>query len=156
MADTRTLFLMALLITAAAILFTSMFPNVTYTGRTLSAYSGVDKIGSISINPVIVTNGDSVTITVKPGSLGVYKEVKFCRSNGACIARIRTLCLESYKCFKDTSFSYIIPTSFEIGSYVVKVYDYYKQDYIAVPFEIKELSGPSAPLPRISGPTYGY
>ncbi len=154
MVNAKTHFLMALMIIATGILFTSMFPDVSFTGRTLGVYGVVKKVGTISISPNVVTNGQTVTITVNPGSLGVYRDIKFCRTNGLCIDKITNWCLGNYKCFEQKRVKYIIPTSWDkTGNFVVKVYDYYKQDYIATPFELREISGPAAEVPRfLTGP----
>ncbi|MEW6063087.1 MAG: hypothetical protein AB1571_01820 [Nanoarchaeota archaeon] len=151
MADTRTLFLMVLLIVGTGILFTKMFPYATYTGKaTISNVEKSDKVSKVYINPNVIANGQEVIITVKPGSNGLHKTLKFCKTSGLCIDKTSIWCKENYKCFDKTSFNYIIPNNWPSGNYVLKGYDYYIDDYVTMPFELQNLSEDAAPKERLA------
>jgi len=149
MADTKTLFLMVLLIVGTGMLFTKMFPDVTYTGKVaISNQIREDRISKIYINPDVVANGQNVVITIKPGSNGLYKTIKFCKTSGLCIDKTSIWCKDNYKCFDKTSFEYTIPNNWPSGNYVLKGYDYYLSNYVITPFELQNLSKDAAPAER--------
>ena len=119
---------------------------------------GKPTITQISVYPNTVKNGEILIIDLKPGSQGVFREVKFCRTTGLCVGKVtlNTLCKsggvpeESFKCFEPLIIKHTIPNFWYEGNYLVKAYDYGMQEYIVAPFEIKGLSKDRAPLPRLA------
>ncbi len=148
MADTKKMFVIILLIISLGIIASNF--NITGKATTLGTVSGGDlKETTIKMIPSVVKSGQEVIINIVPGSLGAYKEIKLCRSNGACISNTKRWCIDSYKCYAPTKFKYLIPADLDFGDYYIEIYDYVKEDYVTNDFQIEGYSKASEPLPRI-------
>ena len=92
----------------------------------------------IIVNPAEARAGQTVKVTIIPGSEGAKKEmgvysksgIKKDSSSAWCNlgwTRLQQLAgAESYKCIQEKTFNYRIPSSFKPGDYYIRIYDYAK------------------------------
>ena len=91
---------------------------------------------SLSISPETVSVGQTIYITVIPEAEGVNQKTSFYRAEDDLRKySVDSLC-NNYKCTEESSFSFIIPNSWEDGVYYAKVYDYGAKSFIVEDFTI--------------------
>jgi len=93
----------------------------------------------IKVAPDAVYVGQKVYIDIYPGSLGVNQKISFYQAEDN-LRKDSTyiVCGVNFKCYDDTSFSYVIPTSWEPGIYFANVYDYGTKSYVKQEFTVRK------------------
>ena len=109
------------------------FNNDGITGLAISDVS----VTKLEVSPKVVSVGDNVFISVYPGKDGVNEKVSFYQAEDNLRKySVNEIC-NNYVCFKDASFSFYVPSSWEYGVYYIQVYDYGIKDFVRVEFTIK-------------------
>ncbi|MEK6812877.1 MAG: hypothetical protein AABX86_02060 [Nanoarchaeota archaeon] len=102
------------------------------TGFTGSAVK--DTSSRLDVQPVVLSHGEDLRITIHPGEAGTMNKVEFF-TRGIKVGETPAFCKEQ-RCYGRASIIYEIPTSWEEGLYVAHVFDYssgnYVQDYFTV------------------------
>lgn len=119
---------------------------ISYTGNITGKSTVLDQIKGtvpysetqIIINPVEAKAGQSISVTVIPGSDGAKKVMTIHSKNGINKDSTSEWCnlgwtrkqqlqgAESFKCIQTNTFDYRIPSSFKPGDYYIRLYDYAK------------------------------
>ncbi|MEK6826689.1 MAG: hypothetical protein AABX90_03600, partial [Nanoarchaeota archaeon] len=95
--------------------------NFSFTGSVVSDNPKV----MIDISPEIVTPGEVIYVDISPGIEGINNRADFVYAIDDLRKGSKTLiCGEGTKCLSETSFSYVIPQSWESGVYYVAIFDY--------------------------------
>lgn len=103
------------------------------TGNVISEKSKT----SIVISPEVVSKGETVYVTVVPGTEGVNEKVSFyLAEDDLRKSSVSGLC-NSYRCADSGSISFIIPQNWQPGVYYVKVYDYEINEFISEDFTVR-------------------
>lgn len=93
----------------------------------------------IKIDPIEAKAGQTISVTVIPGSDGAKKEMLILSKSGLVKDSTKEWCnlgytrtqqlaggVMSYKCTQTKTFNYRIPASFKTGDYYIRLYDYAK------------------------------
>ena len=90
----------------------------------------------IIISPYTASVGETIYITVIPGSEGVNQKTSFYQAEDDLRKYSSDKLCNNYKCTDESSFSFVIPSSWERGVYYVKVYDYGTKSFVVEDFTI--------------------
>ncbi|MDD5331386.1 MAG: hypothetical protein PHE43_01005 [Candidatus Nanoarchaeia archaeon] len=112
--DPKTLVIGFLIITIIIILAYT-FGNITG--------ANVNEQTMLEVNPKVVTAGDLIKISIKPGTDGINRIYRICEAeNDMCRVRYSFKCGE-YKCKQIHSVEYKTSSSWD-GIYYIKIFDY--------------------------------
>ena len=107
--------------------------NFSFTGSVVSDNPKV----MIDISPEIVTPGEVIYVDISPGIEGINNRADFVYAIDDLRKGSKTLiCGEGTKCLSETSFSYVIPQSWESGVYYVAIFDYDSGKFIEEEFTV--------------------
>ena len=93
----------------------------------------------VDISPEALSPGESLLITVHPGTDGINQKASFFQAEDN-LRRysISDIC-GSYKCTKQTSFNFVIPLSWENGIYYIQIYSYGTNSFVKKEFTVKSV-----------------
>lgn len=140
--ENKVLFGAVLILLVAIISFS--FSGIT--GQTVSS----GEVTKLYVDKSIVTAGDMIKLTIKPGSDGVDQDIDFYHANDDTrVAQSAAQVCGQYKCFNDVTVEFRVPGSWE-GDYYVRVADRYyeslgKEKYVKAYFSVKPLELPAGP-----------
>lgn len=140
--ENKVLFGAVLILLVAIISFS--FAGIT--GQTVSS----GEVTKLSIDKSIITAGDLIKLTIKPGSDGTGQDIDFysAKDDTRAAESAAQICGQ-YKCFNDVTVEFMVPGSWE-GDYYARVADKYyenlgKEKYIKAYFSVKPLELPKGP-----------
>jgi len=90
---------------------------------------------SVVLTPNPVSRGSALKIDITPGNEGIYSSAYVYDSAGRYKTSINLNC-PTYRCYDPKTVYYTIPTTWTIGSYTMKIYDYNTNSYKNFPFNV--------------------
>jgi len=106
---------------------------------------GVVSAEIVSINPVSVYEGDTITLTIKPAKAGFYNIINIHDVDNNVVDVIVVDCGATI-CTKRNIINYIVPAGF-LGQYYFAIFDYAIDDYELEYFGVLEQVDPGDPPP---------
>ena len=95
-----------------------------------------NSLSSIKVSPKVVSVGQIIQISVLPGSAGVNGKVSFYQAEDDLRKYSVTKLCNSYVCKDEGSFSFIVPSNWEVGVYYAKIYDYSTKSFVLDDFTV--------------------